>query len=135
MNLFDYITPEQGQTSFCWDNDINEIERDDYNEESRQESIKRGREPRFYTRGSSTNIEGENIERNRDDRGTIRSTKKSFRVNGKEVITYGIRISNNSKETYNIVKNAKSTNVYGAFVDLKNIKGYGKNIKMYLINI
>ena len=25
MNLFDYITPEQGQTSFCWDNDINEI--------------------------------------------------------------------------------------------------------------
>lgn len=25
MNLFDYITPEQRQTSFCWDNDINEI--------------------------------------------------------------------------------------------------------------
>lgn len=25
MNLFDYIEPEQGQTSFCWDNDINEI--------------------------------------------------------------------------------------------------------------
>lgn len=25
MNLFDYITPEQGQTSFGWDNDINEI--------------------------------------------------------------------------------------------------------------
>ena len=25
MNLFDYITPEQNQTGFCWDNDINEI--------------------------------------------------------------------------------------------------------------
>lgn len=25
MNLFDYITSEQHQTVFCWDNDINEI--------------------------------------------------------------------------------------------------------------
>ena len=25
MNLFDYIEPEQGKTSFCWDNDISEI--------------------------------------------------------------------------------------------------------------
>ena len=25
MNIFDYITPEQPQTVFCWDSDINEI--------------------------------------------------------------------------------------------------------------
>lgn len=65
-----------------------------------------------------------NIKENGNDRGTIRSTKKIFRVNGKEISTYGTKPNTNSQEVYDIVKSAKESNEHGAFVDLKGIENY-----------
>lgn len=74
----------------------------------------------------------ENVEKNRINEGTVRSTTSSIRINeyktdNGNIITYGETSPSKSfKDTYNIVKESKSSNPYGAFVDLHEESEYGK---------
>lgn len=82
--------------------------------------------------GSSGTTEMGNNKENWNDRGAIRSTKKVFRVNNEEVITYGTTPNLNAQEVYNIVKSAKENNLHGAFVDVKSAEDYSK-VKNYTL--